>query len=451
MNVAPARAAALEVVRRVRERDAYAPAVLDAVLGARSLSDADASLATRLAYGTLQSQGVLDDAIDRHASRPGALEPAVRDALRIAAYELLFARTPARASVHQGVEAVRGIRPQAAGFANAVLRRLAEEADTFPWGDPATDTAALARSTAHPLWLVELLQRDLAKDAGDEMLLADNEPAPLFLAHNPFAGTFEALMASLAEDGVDPQTCDPEGCVRAGVPAAAVRSRAVAEGLALVTDAAAQLAPLALGPHPGEDIVEIASGRGTKTVGIQAVSSAAGEPARIHALDVHAFKADVLARRMEQLRVPGVTPLVGDATALGSVPGLPTAAAAVLVDAPCSGLGTLRRHPEKRWRLAPEDLETLPRLQLAMLEQASSLVRPGGVLVYSTCTVARAENQDVVSAFLASEAGKNFQTRELSTTVPVAWRRFLTEEGWFASVPERDGMDGHFVARLERR
>ena len=452
MSLAPARLAAIEVVRRVRERAAFAPAVLDSVLAKRSLSAEDAALATRLAYGTLQAEGTLDEAIDRFAARPHDIEPAVRDALRVAAYELLFAATPPRAAVHQGVEAVRLARPQAAGFANAILRKLADAASDFPWGDPASDHDALSRATAHPRWLVELLLHDVGETPAREMLAADNEPAPLFLAHNPFRGSFDALVERLTADGAEPQSCELPGCVRAGRPSAAVHSSAIHDGLALITDAAAQLAPLAVGGHPGEPVVEIASGRGTKTLALQALSVAAGAPAQLYAVDVHDFKARVLAERMSELGVPGVTPLVGDATRLAEVPGLPAlgSAAAVLVDAPCSGTGTLRRRPEKRWRLRPEDIETLARLQFALLTEAASLVRPGGVLVYSTCTVTRAENQDVVSAFLASAPGKNFQTHALSETVPAAWQRFVTQEGWFAAVPGRDGMDGHFVARLVR-
>src|SRR5450759_4294271 len=139
MPVSPARRAAYEVVRRVRERDAYGPQTLDAVLGRARLTPQDAAFATRLARGTLASLGTLDDALDRFIAKPAKVEPQVRDAMRVAAYELLFARTPARAAVNEGVESVRRVRPQAAGMANAVLRRLADAAGDFPWGDPDTD------------------------------------------------------------------------------------------------------------------------------------------------------------------------------------------------------------------------------------------------------------------------------------------------------------------------
>lgn len=451
VSVTPARRAALTVLHRVRERGAFGPETLDAVLRAGGLSAQDTALATRLTYGTLQTQGTLDEALDRFLSGPGAVEPAVRDALRLAAYEILFARTPARAAVNEGVEAVKSVRKQAAGLANAVLRRLAERAGDFPWGDPATDDAALARATGHPRWLVDHWIAELGRERATVALCADLEPAPLYLWHNPFRGSIVEALDALSEDGAEPERDVPGGCIRAGRTQAAVRGRAVAEGRVLVTDAAAQIAPLACGPRPGGVIVDIASGRGTKTAQLQALAVAGGEPASVFALDVHRFKADVLARRMRDLGVPDVTPLVGDATDLASVGRLPAAgtADAVLLDAPCTGLGALRRHAEKRWRLTPEDPARLAVLQSAMLGQAASLVRVGGLVVYSTCTVSRVENEDVVSSFLGV-AGGAFETADLSAVVPEAWAADIGVEGWFGSVPRAGGPDGHFVAALTR-
>lgn len=452
MSIAPARRAALQVLKRVREREAFGPETLDAVLSASGLSRADLALATRLTYGALQTTGVLDEAIDRLAAKPSAIEPRVRDALRLAAYELLFARTPPRAAVHEGVDAVRAARPQAAGMANAVLRRLATEASAFPWGDPDTDDVALARLTAHPLWMVRLFVEDLGREVAGLALRADLEPAPLYLWHNPFAGQFGEALALLEQDGAEPRACDPLGCIEAGVPASAVRGECVGSGACLVTDAAAQVAARVLAPRPGQLVVDVAAGRGTKTVQLQALAMDLGGPAEIVAVDVHEFKADILDRRMRKLGVPGVRVVIGDATNVGSVVGMPAAgtADAVLLDAPCSGLGTLRRRAEKRWRLSEPDIDGLTRVQSDMLAQSASLVRPGGVVVYSTCSIARRENHDVIARFLGSHAGAGFHARDITGAVPDAWRRWIGPEGYFQSVPEPAGPDGHFVAALER-
>jgi 16S rRNA (cytosine967-C5)-methyltransferase len=451
MSIAPARRTALQVLHRVRERGSFGPETLDAVLRASGLSPRDTALATRLTYGVLQTLGTLDEAIDLFARVPSALEPGVRDALRLGAYEILFMRTPARAAVNEAVDAARRARPQAAGLANAILRRISDEAEAFPWGDPATDDQALARVTGHPRWLVDRWIDELGRERATEALYADLEPAPLYLWANAFKASPVEILDALEADGARPVADIPHGCIRADDASAAVRGDAVKGGLAIVTDAAAQLAARVLGAHPGETVVDVASGRGTKTAEIQAVSVACGGPCDLYALDIHPFKADVLRRRMTDLGVPRVSTLVGDATDIGSVEGVPAAGsvAAVLVDVPCSGLGSLRRRPEKRWRVTPEDIDRLALLQLSMLEQAATLVAVGGSVVYSTCTVSEAENTGVIGAFLAG-AGGTFAVGDLTEAVPSEWRSDIGEQGYFQSTPRPGGPDGHFVALLTR-
>jgi 16S rRNA (cytosine967-C5)-methyltransferase len=451
VSVTPARRAALDTLARVRQRSAYARETLDAVVSGRSLSPEDRALAARLAYGVLSTQGVLDEAIDRLADRPGRIEPRVRDALRLAAYEMLYTRLPARATVNEAVEAVRGVSPGLAGFANAVLRRLSGEAADFPWGDPDTDTAALARLTGHPAWIAQLVEEDWGRSVAAAFMRADAGTAPLYVWHDPFRGGLTGALQVLETDGAAPTEAEPPGCIVCGVPGAAVRGRALADGLVLVADAAAQLAARVLRPAPGSTVVDLAAGRGTKTVQLQALAVAAGGPAHVFAIDLHPFKIQESERRFAGIGVPDVTALAldaTDATALDAA--LPDGADSVLVDAPCSGLGTLRRRVDKRWRLAPADVDALRPLQAGMLEAGARLVRPGGTVVYSTCSVARRENHYIVREFLASDAGRAFRTRDISADVPVPWRRWIGPEGWFQSMPETDGPDGHFVAALEK-
>lgn len=452
MSVSPARKAALRALARVRTRAGYASETLDAVVSSSRLSSQDVALATRLTYGTLQTVGVLDWVIDRYATRPGAIEPQVRDALRVATYEILYLSTPAWAAVDEGVEAVRRARPQAATLANAILRRVADQAASFPWGDPSADDEALARATGHPGWMADLFVQDLGREAARAVMESANEPAPLYLWRNPFVASLPEAMAALEQDGARPFECGPAGCIVAGEPAAAVRGQAVARSLALVSDAAAQLVAPALDAHPGRRLVDIGAGRGTKTVQMQASAVARGGPAAVWAVDLHAFKTRVLAQRLADLHVPQVTVLEGDATHVASIVGLPEAGTAdgVLVDAPCSGLGTLRRHPDKRWRLSPHEIEPLARLQATLLREAASLVRPGGLVVYSTCSLARRENHDVVSGFLGEGSGSVFRTRSLAHVVPPPWTGWVGPEGWFQSLPLAGGPDGHFIAALER-
>lgn len=442
-----ARKAALEVVTRVREREAYAHETLDAVLSAVRLDGRDAAFATRLAYGTVAARGTLDEAVARFVADPNRLEPRVGDALAVAAYELLYASTPPRAAVSQGVELVRSVQPKAAGLANAVLRRLAEATPDFPWGDPATDAAALARAYAHPRWLADLWVAELGRDDAEAVMAADNEPAPLYLA--PLSQLSGDVAAS---EGLETSPCPLAGCLLAAEPAAARKSAAVKQRRVLVIDAAAQFAVHALRPRAGQRIVELGAGRGTKTLLAAELARGSGGPASIVAVDLHGFKLEALQRHARELGADEIETVTVDAT--GALPHdvLPAASAdGVLVDAPCSGLGTLRRHPDRRWRARPAEIESVAALGEALLRTAASLVKAGGFVVYSTCTIARRENGDVVEGFLGSEAGKAFAVDRLDEEVPDEWRRFVSPQGWFQSLPEEGGPDGHFVVRLVRR
>lgn len=442
MSVAPARRVALKVLGRVRRDEAFSGPVLAAELAAASLGPDDAALATRLTYGVLGAVGVLDEALARYAKGP--LEPRVRDALRLAAYELLFGHAPGYAVVDQAVESVRAVRPQAAGLANAVMRRLAESAPSFPWGDPATDRDALARLSAHPRWIVDLVLEDLGDAAGREMLACGAEPAPTYIRLDPFAADTASTLASLAP--ADPVPAPPDAdCYRLGTPAAAYRS--ASSGAWFAMDAAAQMAPRVCAPTAGQRLLDVGAGRGNKTVCLQGIAVRSGGAAHLTTVDVHAGKVAALRRRLDASGVPDVLTTTGDALMLLELFGT-DCFDTVLLDAPCSGLGTLRRYPEKRWRLDQAVLQRMARLQLPMLQAAAAVVRPGGRVVYSTCSVARAENGSVISEFLAGAPG--FTLESLSHVVPADWARFVTGEGTFQSWPTSEGPDGHFVATVRR-
>ncbi|MHB1340275.1 MAG: RsmB/NOP family class I SAM-dependent RNA methyltransferase [Coriobacteriia bacterium] len=449
VGLSPARAAVLRALKSVRMREAYIGPLIETEARRSHLEGADHALAVTLARGVVETLGVLDQAIDEHIS--GKLEPAVRDALRMSAYELLYMRTPARAAVHQGVEAVRSVRKQAAGLANAVLRKLADAAPEFPWGDPETDLAAQARQSGYPEWLARLAESDLGPDAARQMLLSARGSAPLYVRVNPFTDDVTRAREALAADdaGISPSPPD-ELSFRASDDRALVQGKALAAGFAVVTDAAAQMAPLAVGGHPGGRVVDVGAGRGTKTLALQALSVAAGGPADLIALDIHDYKTRLMLQRMTDLKVPGVRGVTAPVESVPESDIEPQSADAVLLDAPCTGTGTLRRHPEIVWRLAPVDIARLADLQSRLLEASARLVRPGGVVVYSTCSIARAENDAVVQAFLASESGRDFEIDRLDAIVPDEWHAFRTGEGFFRSWPTTDGPDGHFVARLIR-
>lgn len=445
MSVSAARRTALRVLQRVRRDEAFAGAVLALSLASAGLGADDTALATRLVYGVLSAEGVLDEAIDRHLTR--AAEPRVRDVLRLAAFEILFSRAAVYAVVDQAVELTRGIRPQATGLTNAVVRRVAEDAPAFPWGDPASDRDALARISAHPRWIVDLAFDSLGDAAARQMLACGLEPAPTYVRLHPFERDHAAALDELASAAPESSPPDPD-CYMLGRPARAFDHPSDGAGW-FPMDAAAQLAPAAVSPAPGASILDVGAGRGNKTVCLQALAVRSGGPAAITALDVHEGKARGLRERLDRSGVPGVAVCTGDARALDAQFGA-DAFDAVLVDAPCSGLGTLRRYPEKRWRLRPDTPARMAELQGELLASAARVVRPGGALVYSTCSIAADENSGVVDGFLASASGAQYLLQPLGDVIPSEWGTFRDGKGSFQSWPVSGGPDGHFVAALRR-
>lgn len=448
-KASPARLAALGACRAIRERDAYAQEVIQAGIDRSSLAPEDRAFATLLVLGVVSTWGVLDDLIDRSLRSPKDVKPDVRDALRIAAYEMLFLGKESYASVDQGVEMVRAVAPRAAGLGNAALRAMARNASGFPFGDPSRDVGALARSLGFPRWLAERLVGDLGVSAARDLMAASNEPAPLFVAENPFK-TQEGEVASelaRAKAAVERVSFDGEevrGCYRvspARVLADGRIRKLIDDGKMLVSDASSQrVASLVLPEEKPASLLEVGAGRGTKTILLEAAALRRwGAPLERHvAIDNHAFKTKLLMERVRSYGIDCVEGAVGDALRLPeALDG--SSFECVFIDAPCSGLGTLRRHPEIRWRLTPRHVDELARTQLGLLRSAAAVVAPGGTLSYATCTVTQQENLQVVKAFLASGEGAAF------ALAPIGGK------SCFAPLLSSGSADAHFAVRFQRR
>lgn len=407
-KASPARLFARKVTADVRKRDAYARELLDAQRATSGLSREDFDFAQVLVFGVVMCAGTLDEFVDRNLNSPKDIKPKVRDCLRISAYELLFLGKPAHVVVDQGVELVRAVSGKAAGLANAVLHKMVADAQQFPWGDAATDRAAFARAYGVPEWLATRLAEQYGTHGAADMLEASLHAAPTYLCASPL---------------------DPDKTFASDLSAQQVAVLVPLEGL----------------------LLEIGAGRGTKTLLMQfRALRSLGRYIGIHTVDVHAYKEELLARRLKDMEVDCVMTHTGDARDLDAIAGLPRQFDAVFVDAPCSGTGTLRRHPEIRWHLSASDVVELADLQLAMLESAASRLRKGGALVYATCSVLREENQGVVESFLAGERGRGFVVDPIAPDELIDaqpnWK--ITDEGFFASMPADGCPDGHFAARL---
>lgn len=417
-SASPARQAALRVTSIVRERDAFAQELIHKYIDSSRMSREDRAFATRLTLGVVSSCGTLDDVINRCLDRVSDINDDVRDALRISTYEIIFLKKEPHAAVSQGVELVKTIAPKASGLANAVLRRIADKAHKFPFGDPRTDIEAFARLHAFPQWLAKRALLDLGPEATRDYLAGSNEPAPLFVAINAAKADESEVVETIVAAHGDPVAVSVNGedipgcyCLSEGRVLFDGRVRHMIQtGQLLVSDASSQqIARLVLPEEKPVSLLEVGAGRGTKTVLIQSdaqrrYGSQIDEYVTVDNLE---FKTNITAERAEEYGIHVSESITGDATVLDDVVG-ERAFDVVFIDAPCSGLGTLRRHPEIRWRLNPEKIDEFAKTGLALLKSASTHVTPGGSIVFSTCTITRAENIDVVKAFLASDEGASF-------------------------------------------
>lgn len=417
-SASPARQAALRVTSIVRERDAFAQELIHKYIDSSRMSREDRAFATRLTLGVVSSCGTLDDVINRCLDRVSDINDDVRDALRISTYEIIFLKKEPHAAVSQGVELVKTIAPKASGLANAVLRRIADKAHKFPFGDPRTDIEAFARLHAFPQWLAKRALLDLGPEATRDYLAGSNEPAPLFVAINAAKADESEVVETIVAAHGDPVAVSVNGedipgcyCLSEGRVLFDGRVRHMIQtGQLLVSDASSQqIARLVLPEEKPVSLLEVGAGRGTKTVLIQSdaqrrYGSQIDEYVTVDNLE---FKTNITAERAEEYGIHVSESITGDATVLDDVVG-EREFDVVFIDAPCSGLGTLRRHPEIRWRLNPEKIDEFAKTGLALLKSASTHVTPGGSIVFSTCTITRAENIDVVKAFLASDEGASF-------------------------------------------
>ena len=437
-GIARGRAVALRVLRRVDD-GAYADRALAAEARRAELDPRSRAQATRLAYGAVQRRRTLDWLIDGALDRPASLEPAVRDILRIGAYELAFSDgAPDHAVVDQAVRQARALRgPKArssarAGIVNAVMRRIAGDA-----GDRlaelergGADTVGLRYSM--PDWIARRLVESLGMEDAVGVMEAAAEPAESAVRWNPLRGPRATLEAELPPGWrTDPVT--PEAYVLPGT-FALEDSDAWAHGRAMGQSRASQLVAHAVDPRPGERILDLCAAPGAKATHIVALAHGGVRLTAVELRPARAAALRALARRMaapmEVVEGDGLTVELPD----GGFD-------AVLVDPPCTGLGVLSSRPDARWRRREESLAPLTALQSGLLARALALVRPGGRVVYSTCTLIAPENEDVVAA-----AGAPLD--DLAARFPGYAHPRLP--GALLTLPHRHGTDGFFIARLRR-
>jgi 16S rRNA (cytosine967-C5)-methyltransferase len=445
----PARRAAFDVLRAVAEKDAYANLALPAIVRERNITGRDAAFATELTYGTCRTKGLLDAVIAHAANRPAdRIDPVLLDLLRLGTYQLLRTRVEQHAAVSTTVEQA-GIEFDSAraGFVNGVLRTIAGR-DEASWvaelapdksADPIGHTAFVH---AHPRWIAQAFADALGADAAelDALLASDDDRPAVHLAARP--GVLTAAELAEKVDGTVGRYSPYAVYLSGGDPG---RLAPVRDGQAQVQDEGSQLVAraLALAELDGEDggrWLDLCSGPGGKTALLAAIATQTGiAGARVTAVEPAVARADLVERNTRGLPVDVLR-------VDGREPGLEPGFDRVLVDAPCTGLGALRRRPEARWRRQPADVPPLARLQRELLASAIRLTRPGGVVLYATCSPHLAETVGVVADAVRRHKVTALDTRPLFEPVDN-----LGAGPYVQLWPHRHGTDAMFAAALKVR
>ena len=432
---------AMQVLQKVHVEGAYANVALAETLREIKLTERDRRFLTELVYGVVKAGESLDYRIGKYVADIRKAQPAIRELLRLGFYQIfLMDRVPPSAACDTAVElAKKHGRRGADSFVNGVLRAALREPERAALPD-GRNAHALALRTWHPKWLVERGMRAHGYERTEELCRCNNTSAPLSVRVNTLRTNRPALMEQFTAAGAQVRASlyAPEGVVL-DAHGALDELTPLRMGLAQVQDESSMLVAHVLAPEPGMTVIDACAAPGGKTTHIAQRMENRG---RILAFDIYEEKIRRIERNAQRLGISIMEAQMCDARAIGAA--YAGQADRVLVDAPCSGLGVLRRKPDARWKKSPEDVKTLPPLQRAILASAAEAVKKGGILVYSTCTMEECENAAIVANFLRTHT--DFVLEETGGFLPVQ----KTTECMVQIMPETDGPDGFFIARMRR-
>jgi 16S rRNA (cytosine967-C5)-methyltransferase len=437
------RGTAVKILNRVERTDSYLDKVLDNELKSTDLSDLDKGLLTEIVHGVLRWQNRLDWVLNgfSHGSFAKA-EINLKNAMRVALYQILFLdRVPHPAAVNEAVEFVKRIRGEKpAGLVNAVLRNIIRNIDGIRYPDPAEDEVQyLAVYYSQPHWIVKRWLPRFGPEETRAILQASNDRPPLTIRVNLLKTDIPSFLAKLDEQQISytgsshiPYILRTRGLTRIG------QMDLFRSGMFTIQDESAAIPSILLDPRPGERVIDLCAAPGGKTTHLAELMRNEGD---ILAVDKYGAKVAQLKGACERLGVRIVRFLEADGATLANEP-----VDRVLLDAPCSGLGVLAKKPDMKWKRETTDLVRMVGIQAQLLDNAAALVRPGGTLVYSTCTTEPEENQTLVRTFL--EGHPDFSLDDARKFVS---SDLVTADGFVETFPHRHGMDGSFAARLVRR
>ena len=438
---------AVEILDRVEEEGAYAERLLDAFLsGHPQTKIEDRRLITEIVYGTLRMRGHLDWVVEcLYRGKFNDMEVSIKNILRTGLYQLLFTeRIPDFAIVDEAVRITNKMRRRGSGLVNAILRNFIRKKDQIQYPQIGIDPAHhISIVHSHPLWMVKKWIEMFGVEETAALCKANNQVPPVTLRVNTLKSSRTSTKEELLQHGfeVKETAFSPDGLIVSNRNTSARETDAHSSGRIQVQDEGSQLIARLASPKPGENVLDLCAGMGGKTSHLAAIMENRGS---ILALDISKKKIDALCKNASRLDVAIVDTQVGDAR---EKPGEAFIESfdRILIDAPCTGLGTLRRNPEIKWRTSPVDAEKCSILQKAILENAAHYLKRGGSLIYSTCTITKEENEAVIEDFT------NRHPDFVCNRPPDAINSSLVDDhGYFRSYPHRHGTDGFFGAVLVR-
>nr|WP_270879466.1 16S rRNA (cytosine(967)-C(5))-methyltransferase RsmB [Paenibacillus aestuarii] len=444
-----ARDAALEVLTRVEEDQSYSNLLLNQTLQKYALDRADAGLATELVYGTIGRKNTIDFFLERFVSKGLAkLEPWVRCLLRLSFYQLHYLdRIPDHAVVSEAVNIAKRRGHQGiSGMVNGVLRAVLRSKEELTLPAALGDVKRIALTHSHPEWLVRRWIRQLGPELTEQICAANNEPPQVSIRANERRRTRQQLIEQLLAEGVSAEASKlaPAGVLVHGAGNMAL-DPGFKQGDFSIQDESSMLVAEALAPKPGMKVLDCCAAPGGKTAHIAEKMDDIGE---IWACDLHEHKQKLIADQADRLGLTSIQTLVMDAQKLDEH----FAAESfdrILLDAPCSGFGVIRRKPDLKWAKDESEVASISELQHAILSRVHRLLKPGGVLVYSTCTIERSENEDMIERFLSQHS--EFELAPLPADAFAGVEPQAAASGMVQIMPQQYHSDGFFIARLQKR
>jgi 16S rRNA (cytosine967-C5)-methyltransferase len=438
---------AAEILHKVESQKAYADVLLDHYLRNAGLNDVDRGLLTELTYGTLRWRAKIDAKLTPFLNRSlSATDSFNRNLLRITIYQLLFLdKIPDYAAVNEAVDIAKANQPKSAGFINGVLRHfLRQKNKQENWKAVQSSALNLAEEYSHPQWLVDRWLSYFGSEQAKALMLANNQRAPLVVRVNQRTTTRAELLARWLESGIiaEASVISPQGIrLPTGVRIEALPG--FAAGHFQVQSEASQLVSHLVGPAPGQTILDACAAPGGKATHL---AELIGDRGKVIALDTSVRGIERIAQNAERLRLVSLQAIRADASKAltGDLAGPYDR---ILVDAPCSGLGTLRSHPEIKWQRSDSDITRLAALQARILQSVAQHLKTRGVLVFSTCTLTVDENEQVIENFLRQDS--QFELTEVARYLPESALHMVRHK-YFQALPQRDDTDGFFAARMRK-